>query len=615
MAGQLVSPGTSVSVTNESFFFPATASTLPVFFIATRTNKTQLNGVTPAAGTLESNVVRTITSQAQALELYGVPYFQKDVSGNEQHGDARNEYGLLALHQFLGTGSRAYVVRADVNLNDQPESFMALGTPVPVSGGTIYDGIGNGTLTNVSVPSSTVKPQNYVITFTSPTAYTVRGSVSGYIGAGNISNSFVSTKINFTITQGSTFFSTGDTFSFNTAYQGIPGVGNVGNGTFVNLVPDVNADEQTWTVTVSAGGTFQISGSAGPVLNAGVIGLPYDNNRLNFTLVEGSVPFQPGDVFTINAAQVTINSPLGANDASRRVAIVTALQASVRSNVEVRSNLYEYNLIAAPGYPELVDELVALSIDIKEEAFVVGDTPCNKTPEQIAQWALSSDRVSSVNLAYYYPWGLTSNLDGRNVLCAPSGIAIRTIAYSDSQSYVWVAPAGISRGAVSGISKVGYVSGTLGFGTTFVEANLNDGQMDNLYEYDKNINPIVFFPGRGILLWGQKTSAPAASALDRINVSRGVMHLRRVLRKGSMPFIFEPNDQITRDNLKAAADNILSDMLSKRALYDFATQCDSGNNTPARIEQNQMWLDVATDWVKSGEFIYIPIRVVSTGAL
>lgn len=615
MAGQLVSPGTSVSVTNESFFFPATATTLPVFFIATRTGKTQLNGITPAAGTLESNVVRTVTSMAQALELYGVPYFCRDVYGNEQHGDARNEYGLLALHQFLGTGSRAYVIRADINLDDSPQTFMSLGSPVFTPGSTIFDGIGNGTLTNISVPNSTVKPQNYVITFTTPTAFSVRGSDSGYIGAGNTSSAFISSKVSFTLTPGSTPFSTGDTFVFSTAYQGTKGVGNVGNGTFVGLVPDVNADEQTWTVTVSAGNTFQISGSAGPVNNAGVIGLPYDNNKLNFTLVQGSIPFQPGDTFTINASQVSITSPLGVNDATRRVAIVTALQATIRSNAEVRANLYEYNLIACPGYPEVVDELAALSIDVKEEAFVVGDTPCNKTPEQIAQWALSSDRVYSVNVAYYYPWGLTSNLDGRNVLCAPSGIALRTIAYSDSQSYVWVAPAGVSRGQVTGVSKVGYVTGTLGTGTTFVEANLNDGQRDNLYEYDKNINPIVFFPGRGILIWGQKTSAPAASALDRINVSRGVMHLRRVLRKGSMPFVFEPNDQITRDNLKAAADNTLSDILAKRGLYDFATQCDAGNNTPARIERNELWLDVATDWTKAGEFIYIPIRVVSTGAL
>jgi phage tail sheath protein FI len=167
---------------------------------------------------------------------------------------------------------------------------------------------------------------------------------------------------------------------------------------------------------------------------------------------------------------------------------------------------------------------------------------------------------------------------------------------------------------VTGVSKVGYVTGTLGTATTFVEANLNVGQRDNLYEYDKNINPIVFFPGRGLIIWGQKTSAPAASAMDRINVVRLVCYLRRTLRKGAMPFVFEPNDSITRDNLKAAADGMLNDVLTKRGLYDFATKCDETNNTAARIDANELWLDVAIKPVKAAEFLYIPIRVVSTGA-
>jgi phage tail sheath protein FI len=115
-------------------------------------------------------------------------------------------------------------------------------------------------------------------------------------------------------------------------------------------------------------------------------------------------------------------------------------------------------------------------------------------------------------------------------------------------------------------------------------------------------------------MWGQKTSAPAASALDRINVVRLVMYLRRALRKGALPFVFEPNDQITRDNLKTAADGIMNDILIKRGLYDFASICDVSNNTADRIDRNELWLDVAIKPVKAAEFIYIPIRVVSTGA-
>jgi phage tail sheath protein FI len=135
-----------------------------------------------------------------------------------------------------------------------------------------------------------------------------------------------------------------------------------------------------------------------------------------------------------------------------------------------------------------------------------------------------------------------------------------------------------------------------------------------MYDSPRNINPITFFPGRGILIWGQKTSSPATSAMDRINVVRGVMYLRRVLRKGAMPFVFEPNDQITRDNLKSAADGLLNDMMVKRGLMDFATYCDATNNTPTVIDNNQLILDVAIKPTRAAEFIYIPIRVVSTSA-
>jgi phage tail sheath protein FI len=610
----LVSPGVSVSVTNESFFFPASAPTLPLFFVATRAGKLQPNGVTPAAGTLESGVVRTVTSLAQSLELFGVPYFHKDVSGNEFHGDARNEYGLFALNQFLGAGSRAYVVRANIDLADEPETFVTLGVPVMVDGSLQYNGIGNGSLTSVTAVDNTVKPQLISVVFTSPTTFSVSGSASGHIGTGTVGVPFTGTKISLTVSAGSVAFTAGDMFTFSMAYTAVADGSNTGNGKIIALLPDDLAVPETFTITFTSDVAFTVSGTVSGSTAAGVLNSPYDNNRIVFTAVAGTTPFAAGDEFTVTVSNVTVSAPLGANDAAKRVAIVTALQSAINSNLDVRSELYEFNLVACPGYHEVVDELAALCADVLNEAMVIADTPCNKTPDQVAQWALTSARVTSENVAYYYPWTLASNLDGRNVLCAPSGTALRTIAFSDQQSYVWIAPAGVQRGLVTGVTKVGYVTGTLGTATTFVEANLNAGQRDNLYEYDKNLNPIVFFPGRGILVWGQKTSAPAASAMDRINVVRLVCYLRRTLRKGAMPFVFEPNDQITRDNLKAAADGMLNDVLSKRGLYDFATLCDTSNNTAVRIDKNEMWLDVAIKPVKAAEFIYIPIRVVSTGA-
>jgi phage tail sheath protein FI len=614
----LVSPGVSVTVIDESFYIPAAAPTVPLFFVATRKNKYQPNGVTIAAGTTESSVVRTVTSIGQSVQLYGVPYFWKDSSGNEFHGDARNEYGLFALNQFLGMGSRAYVVRANVDLTDAAESFVAPATAASGSFGTTLAadtvtrvGVGNGTMGAVTVVSNNFKPESITAVFTGPSTFTVSGSESGIIGVGQVGSTFTSSKVIFTISAGSTAFSAGDYFEFNLIFKESAYAGT-GNGKITNLVTDANAIAGTWTITFDSPTTFTVS--SGGISSSGAVGSPFDNNYINFTIVAGSVAFVIGDSFTVHLRNVLVPPPLGANDAAKRVAIATALQAEINSNTEVRSEIYEYNLIVCPGYPEVVDEMVALSNTVNDEAFVVADVPCDKTPDQAAVWALTTERVRSPNVAYYYPWGVASNLDGRDVLVAPSGVALRTYAYSDNQAYVWFAPAGVRRGIVTGVSRVGYVTGTRGTATTFVETNLNQGQRDNLYEFNKNINPIVFFPQNGLIVWGQKTSSLAASALDRVNVMRLIMYVKRQLRKGAFPFVFEPNDKITRDNLKAAADGFLNDILAKRGLYDFVTLCDESNNTPDRIDRNEMYLDVALKPVKAAEYIYIPIRVLSTGA-
>jgi len=277
-------------------------------------------------------------------------------------------------------------------------------------------------------------------------------------------------------------------------------------------------------------------------------------------------------------------------------------------------------LIVTPGYPELADEMINLVIDIGEEALVVADCPSNLDPDGIFNpstgWGATTSRQRSVHIAYYYPWALASNLDGVNVCVSPSGVAVRTYAYNDNVAFLWFAPAGIRRGVITGITELGYVDGVLGTPTTFTPIALNQGQRDAIYQYapSGDINPLVFFPGQGFLIWGQKTSAPAASAMDRVNVSRLIKYVKRQLRRNTLSFVFQPNDQLTRNDLKAVVDNFLGDLIIKRGLYDFATVCDESNNTPDRIDRNEMYIDVALKPVKAAEFIYIPIRIVATGA-
>ena len=124
----LISPNVSVTIIDESFYIPGRATTVPLIFIATADNKLQADGITPAIGTYEYGVVREVTSIRQSAELYGIPIFRESASGEPHHGDARNEYGLDALNKFLEIGNRAYVVRANVNLDDDYDSVKALWT-------------------------------------------------------------------------------------------------------------------------------------------------------------------------------------------------------------------------------------------------------------------------------------------------------------------------------------------------------------------------------------------------------------------------------------------------------------------------------------------------------
>ncbi len=685
----LISPGVSVTVTNESFFIPAGATSVPLFFIATADEKKQPDGILDAPGTFEHDVIRTVTSLRQSTELYGIPRFLVDDQGLPQNGDVRNEYGLFALNQYLGVGNRAYVIRANVNLNDNIVDIRTMWDNKIEEAAFVFENIASQyiqqyNIANGYVPGSGTSGYqqvtfNPVITGATATGldpvttYTADVQVDGVTypvavlgssaatftdligllnttlsgiavasiasGALRITSDTVGESSTVLIVDTDLFSNLANYTAIATAVDGVNLYKvTVTEAELISLAEQ--ATDHIWTMfsfdnlhddyfdahtlTPCAYPVFA-NGFSNPSTGcyAGFIGMANEwvANSLGSVVPTEWTPSEGANMLIAAAddfkytQQFFNQTSLGANDAARRVAVVTALQASINSNTDIRGETYEYNLVVCPGFWETADELLSLTIDINEEAFVICDTPFNMDPEEVVTWAATSARMNSTNIAYYYPHGIASNLDGNNVFCAASGIALRTLAYSDSVSEVWFAPAGTRRGLVSGVSQVGYITGQLGTATTFVETALNLGQRDNLYKYFTNVNPIVFFPGRGILVWGQKTSAPDASALDRINVVRLVMYVRRQLRKNTMSFVFEPNDQLTRDSLKAVVDSFLSDLVVKRGLYDYATICDESNNTPDRIDRNEMYIDIALKPVKAAEFIYIPIRIVNTGTV
>ena len=304
---------------------------------------------------------------------------------------------------------------------------------------------------------------------------------------------------------------------------------------------------------------------------------------------------------------------------AQRQVIVKGLQGSLASNDEIRSESRFFNLLAAPGYPELLDEMITLSTDRKQTAFVLADTPFRLTPDgtSTSGWAKNSalaptngeDGLTSASpyAAVYYPSGFTTDLSGSNVVVPPTHIALRTLAFNDQVAFPWFAPAGYTRGLVDNSTSVGFVTNE----GEFQAVSLSEGQRDTLYA--NKVNPIAFIPNRGLVVFGQKTLSPVASALDRINVARLIVYLRYQLDLIAKPFLFEPNDRITRDQVVDTFNRFMEDLVSKRALFDFLVVCDESNNTPARIDRNELYIDIAIQPVKAIEFIYIPLRIKNTG--
>jgi hypothetical protein len=304
---------------------------------------------------------------------------------------------------------------------------------------------------------------------------------------------------------------------------------------------------------------------------------------------------------------------------AQRAAVVKSLQAAIQANQDIRAETTRFNLIASPGYPELMDEMITLNTDRKETAFVIGDSPMRLSADSSATlaWATNANGAlengeegltsSYAYSAVYYPHGVTSNLDGSTIVVPSSTIALRTMAYNDQVAFPWFAPAGFQRGVVTNATSVGYVDSETG---AFVPVSLNEGQRDSLYL--NKINPVANFPGRGISVFGQKTLSPIASALDRVNVARLVVYIRERLDDIVKPFLFEPNDSATRADAKAVVDRFLANLVTQRGLYDFVAVCDETNNTPERIDRNELHIDIAIQPVKAVEFIYIPIRVQNT---
>ena len=171
-------------------------------------------------------------------------------------------------------------------------------------------------------------------------------------------------------------------------------------------------------------------------------------------------------------------------------------------------------------------------------------------------------------------------------------------ANTDDVAEAWFAPAGLNRALLNNVRKLAW--------------NPVMGERDILYK--NGINPIVSFPGQGKVVWGQKNMLDKNSAFNRVNVRRLFIILAKAISTALKYFLFEPNDTFTRLQIINLIDPFLRDVVARRGIFDYLIVCDERNNTPERIDRNELWCDIYIKPTRAAEFIVLNLIATKTGA-
>ena len=280
----------------------------------------------------------------------------------------------------------------------------------------------------------------------------------------------------------------------------------------------------------------------------------------------------------------------------------------------------ECNLMAIPGVanPGITSHLISTCenradalavIDIQKDYTPRGwntDTEQNRLP-QVNQ-AVSTLRDRKINSSYgcaYFPWvQVRDSLSDKLVWMPPSVAALGTMASSAAKSELWFAPAGFTRGGLS--------TGAAGLPVIQTRYRLTSKQRDSLYE--ANINPIAQFPAEGIVIFGQKTLQVTPSALDRINVRRLMVYVKKEVSRMAATLLFDQNVDSTWNRFLSKAEPFLASVKSRFGLTEYRVILDETTTTPELVDRNIMYAKVFLKPARAIEFIAIDFVITNTGA-
>jgi len=350
----------------------------------------------------------------------------------------------------------------------------------------------------------------------------------------------------------------------------------------------------TFTGALSA--ELDATGTSGPTANELKFTVPFQGGSDG---IASHVPIFTGNESTLAGTYSTGNNLYGFDLSSPTTAGSKAYKKAL--NILSNQDEYDINMLALPGVIKQIHPNVTnAAIDMVEErgdAFYIMDLA--KYNESVNSAVDQATGLDTNYAAVYYPWVKVLDTSmNKPVLVPPSVIVPGAIAASDAIAAEWFAPAGLNRGVLGNVIEA--------------KVRLNQSERDKLY--DAKINPIATFPATGVCIWGQKTLQERSTALDRINVRRLLIALKKFIGSSSKFLVFEQNTQATRNRFLNIVNPYLESVQQRQGLFAFRVQMDENNNTAAEIDRNQLVGAIFLQPTKTAEFIVLDFNVLPTGA-
>ncbi len=311
---------------------------------------------------------------------------------------------------------------------------------------------------------------------------------------------------------------------------------------------------------------------------------------------------------------------------AQRYVVTRALQEAVSSTEGLASEGLRYALLAAPGYPELYDELVNLGDIRKQQLHVVGDVPFTMKAAGIpvGREVLASDWKNNTagadetgelgfsasgtwTASLYYPHGLSTNSNGQTIMVPSSTLALRSLQYADSVRGVGHPAFGFEAGVVNNATAVGYLTND----GLFKNISLSEGEAGVLYNL--SINPFMNYFNVGLRNMGNKTTYGLNSKLSEQHIARLVSKMKFDIAISLRRFIGTLNNSETWAMTRNAVERYLAGLMAGQILEDFVVRCNEVNNSAERRNRRELWVDIAIIPTSAVEFVYIDLGINSSG--